>query len=221
VDPEQKAETCDQSPFLPSAVSFCISNWSHDMRRISTFTVLAALAVAGRASAIEMFTNFNNGQNIGFPPLEVPTRIYGGFGRGGWNPHAEGMPLKTNPPVPAMMPTGQIPGGRTFDYYGRPPGVMIGNGGTASQRELVSDRRRARWQRGSLSASNSDGSPTSRRTTTADTVANETSRSAAAPPPTILRAQSEDLSNGAVPLGNSTSGEGFQDWPKADALFPH
>lgn len=191
------------------------------MRRVLTLTAISVLALAGRASAIEMFTNFNNGQNIGFPPLEVPTRIYGGFGRGGWNPHAEGMPLKTNPPVPAMMPTGQIPGGRNFDYYGRAPGVMIGNGGTASQRELVSDRRRTRWQRGSASAQASDGSPTSRRTVSAGTVASESPKSAGAPLPTILHAQSEDLSNGPTRLSNSTSGDNFQDWPKADALFPH
>src|SRR5262245_12111019 len=164
------------------------------MRRVLTFAVLAASALAGRASAIEMFTNFNNGQNIGFPPLEVPTRIYGGFGRGGWNPRAEGMPLKTNPPVPAMMPTGQIPGGRTFDYYGRAPGVMIGNGDTASQRELVGDRRRVRWQRGA-SAYSWDRSPTSRRTTSADAVANESPKAAGESLPTILHAQSEDLSN--------------------------
>jgi len=188
------------------------------MRRILTLTVLVALALADRASAIEMFTNFNNGQNIGFPPLEVPTRIYGGFGRGGWNPHAEGMPLKTNPPVPAMMPTGQIPGGRTFDYYGRAPGVMIGNGGTASQRELVSDRRRARWQRGSATADAPD--LTSRRTIGAGTVANESPKSASEPVPTILHAQPEDFSNGVMRPANSTS-ENFQDWPKADALFPH
>ncbi len=185
------------------------------MRRILTLTVLAALALAGRAQAIEMFTNFNNGQNIGFPPLEVPTRIYGGFGRGGWNPHAEGMPLKTNPPVPAMMPTGQIPGGRTFNYYGGAPGVMVGNDGAASQRELVSDRRRARWQRGA-SANDSDSRPTSRRTTPS-----ESPKSASEPVPTILHAQSEDFSNGAIQPGNSTSNDEFQDWPKADALFPH
>jgi hypothetical protein len=191
------------------------------MRRVLTLTAISVLALAGRASAIEMFTNFNNGQNIGFPPLEVPTRIYGGFGRGGWNPRAEGMRLKTNPPVPAMMPTGQIPGGRTTDHYGRAPGVMIGNDGTASQRELVGDRRRARWQRGNASAYDTDRSPTSRRTVGADTVASESPKSASESLPTILHAQSEDFSNGAMRLGNSTSGDGFQDWPKADALFPH
>jgi len=191
------------------------------MRRSLTFAVLAALALSGRAGAIEMFTNFNNGQNIGFPPLEVPTRIYGGFGRGGWNPRAEGMPLKTNPPVPAMMPTGQIPGGRNFDYYGRAPGAMIGNDGTASQRELMSDRRRARWQRGNASAQTSERSPTSRPATSADTTASQSATSTDDSLPTILHAQSEDLSNGATGLGNPRSGDDFQDWPKADALFPH
>jgi hypothetical protein len=189
------------------------------MRRAFALAVIASVAITGRAQAIEMFTNFNNGQNIGFPPLEVPTRIYGGFGRGGWNPHAEGMPLKTNPPVPAMMPTGQIPQ-RTFDYYGRAPGVMIGNGGTASQRELVSDRRRARWQRGTASAQDSERGPTSRRMVSADTAVNESPKSSGAPLPTILHAQPEDFSSGAMRPTNSTSSEDFQDWPKADALFP-
>jgi len=189
------------------------------MRRAFALAVIASIVITGRAQAIEMFTNFNNGQNIGFPPMEVPTRIYGGFGRGGWNPYAEGMPLKTNPPVPAMMPTGQIPHGRTFDYYGRAPGVMIGNGGTASQRELVSDRRRARWQRGNTTAYASD--LTSRRAIGAGTAANESAKSASEPLPTILHAQPEDFSNGAMRPTNSTSGENFLDWPKADALFPH
>ncbi|HTQ38474.1 MAG TPA: hypothetical protein VMJ32_05575 [Pirellulales bacterium] len=76
---------------------------------ILSTTILASLAV--RAEAIEMFTNFHNGENIGFPPMQVPIGVYGGWGRGGWNPNAEGMPLKTWPPVPSMTPTGQIPGG--------------------------------------------------------------------------------------------------------------
>jgi hypothetical protein len=188
------------------------------MRCVFALAVIASIAVTGRAQAIEMFTNFNNGQNIGFPPLEVPTRIYGGFGRGGWNPHAEGMPLKTNPPVPAMMPTGQIPG-RTFDYYGRGPAMTTGSEGTASPRQLVSDRRRTRWQRGST-ASGSDPSATSRRTSGTDAAENQSPKSAGQPLPTILHAQSEDFSSAATRPGESTSGN-FQDWPKADALFPH
>jgi len=188
------------------------------MRRVFALAVIASIAITGRAQAIEMFTNFNNGQNIGFPPLEVPTRIYGGFGRGGWNPHAEGMPLKTNPPVPAMMPTGQIPG-RAFDYYGRGAALTTGNDGTASQRQPVSDRRRTRWQRGST-VSDSDHSATSRRTISTDAAANQSPKSAGESLPTILHVQSEDFSSAATRLGNSTSGD-FQDWPKADALFPH
>lgn len=183
------------------------------MRRVFALAVIASIAVTGRAQAIEMFTNFNNGQNIGFPPLEVPTRIYGGFGRGGWNPHAEGMPLKTNPPVPAMMPTGQIPG-RAYDYYGRAPGVMTSNDGTTSSRQLVSDRRRTRWQRGST-VSDSDRTAASRRATSSDVAANQSPKSAGDSLPTILHAQSEDFSSAA------TRPVDFQDWPKADALFPH
>ena len=205
------------------------------MRRALTLTVLATLAITARAQAIEMFTNFNNGQNIGFPPLEVPTRIYGGFGRGGWNPHAIGMPLKTNPPVPAMMPTGQIPGRRAFDYYGPAPGVMVGNDGINSQRQTVSDRRRGRWQRGGAtelrndvvngakvdSARASDNSEASRRSTSADVEPLDHSMSAIQPLPTILHAQPDNFSSGASPRESENGRADFQDWPKADALFPH
>jgi hypothetical protein len=75
---------------------------------------LSALILAGAsapAQAVEMFTNFHYGENVGFPPMQVPYGVYGGLGRGGWNPYAEGMPLKSMPDTPSMMPTGQVPGG--------------------------------------------------------------------------------------------------------------
>ncbi len=56
-----------------------------------------------------MFTNFNNGQNVGLPPMEVPISMYPGFGRGGWAPGVVGAPLRTMPPVPSMSPTGPAP----------------------------------------------------------------------------------------------------------------
>ena len=40
------------------------------MRRVLALAVITSIAITGRVQAIEMFTNFNNGQNIGFPPLE-------------------------------------------------------------------------------------------------------------------------------------------------------
>jgi hypothetical protein len=203
------------------------------MRRVLALAVITSIAITGRVQAIEMFTNFNNGQNIGFPPLEVPTRIYGGFGRGGWNPHAEGMPLKTNPPVPAMMPTGQIPG-RVFDYYGRAPGVIIGNDGADSQRELVSDRRRGRWQRGpAIESRNGARADTNTNPAQAIDAKDASSRRSSGttavggPEPavqslsTVLHAQSDTFTSGGAMLMNSSGGERFQDWPKADALFPH
>jgi hypothetical protein len=105
------------------------------------------LAAASTANAIEMFTNFNNGQNIGFPPMEVPISMYRGFGHGGWAPGVVGTPLKTIPPVPAMTPTGRAAnfhGGYPMEEMSSSPAV-----GDAQSRQYVSDRRRGgRWQRG-------------------------------------------------------------------------
>lgn len=81
------------------------------MYRLVGLVAMLLACAATRAEAVEMFTNFHLGENVGFPPMQVPYGIYGGLGRGGWNPYAEGTPLKTWPPVPSMMPTGQVPGG--------------------------------------------------------------------------------------------------------------
>src|SRR5215471_8089722 len=104
------------------------------MNRILTIATIALASLAARTQAIEMFTNFHNGENIGFPPMQVPIGVYGGFGRGGWNPSAEGMPLKTWPPVPSMMPTGQIPGGFRRFYA---PGANM-NAANFSDRQRAS-----------------------------------------------------------------------------------
>ncbi|HEY2761599.1 MAG TPA: hypothetical protein VGI75_12670 [Pirellulales bacterium] len=111
---------------------------------------MALTAGAGQAQAIEMFTNFHNGENIGFPPMQVPYSVYGGLGHGGWNPHATGMHLPPDPfpAVPAMTPTGQYPAGRFFDYYGAAPGHRAGMNSNVEREQLVSDRRHGRWQRG-------------------------------------------------------------------------
>ncbi|HZZ27369.1 MAG TPA: hypothetical protein VFE46_05115 [Pirellulales bacterium] len=88
------------------------------MYRVLSLSTLILTCIILRAQAVEMFTNFDNGQNVGFPPMQVPFCVYGGVTHGGWNPNAEGMPLKTWPPVPAMMPTQQIPGGfRRFNNH--------------------------------------------------------------------------------------------------------
>jgi hypothetical protein len=79
------------------------------MSRLKLSIILVASLAAARAEAIEMFTNFHNGENVGFPPMEVPIRMYPGFGRGGWAPGVVGAPLRTLPPVPAMSPTGPAP----------------------------------------------------------------------------------------------------------------
>ncbi len=73
------------------------------MKRLLAFSILAMCA-AVPARAVEMFTNFHNGENIGFPPMQVPVAIYG---RGGWNCAAMQDPaFRTVDPVPAMSPTG-------------------------------------------------------------------------------------------------------------------
>ena len=79
------------------------------MSRLKLSIIFVASLAAARAEAIEMFTNFHNGENVGFPPMEVPIRMYPGFGRGGWAPGVVGAPLRTLPPVPAMSPTGTAP----------------------------------------------------------------------------------------------------------------
>jgi hypothetical protein len=81
------------------------------MYRLLGFSVIALVLTSAHVEAVEMFTNFHYGENVGFPPMQVPYGIYGGLGRGGWNPDAEGMPLKSLPDTPSMMPTGQNPGG--------------------------------------------------------------------------------------------------------------
>jgi hypothetical protein len=131
-------------------------------------TIVVLTLLTAKAEAIEMFTNFNNGQNVGFPPMEVPISVYRGFGHGGWNPYAEGMPLKTVPPVPAMMPTGQVPHvWQQPQYSAMPAGKQqqVGSAAANAPQRLASDRRRNRWQRGSYrpmseSNGNPDSSPT-------------------------------------------------------------
>ncbi len=81
------------------------------MYRLLGVWAIVLVFASAPAKAVELFTNFHLGENVGFPPMQVPYGIYGGLGRGGWNPDAEGMPLKSLPDTPAMMPTGQNPGG--------------------------------------------------------------------------------------------------------------
>jgi len=100
------------------------------MYRLFGLAAMILFCASARAEAVELFTNFHYGENVGFPPMQVPYGIYGGLGRGGWNPNAEGIPLKTWPDVPPMMPTGQIPGGfRRFSHGG--PNGSGGNVNTA------------------------------------------------------------------------------------------
>jgi hypothetical protein len=72
-------------------------------RLIALTAALAMLPVA--ASAIEMQTNFHYGERVGFPPMEVPTAIYGGWGTPGWNCNAMGK-VPVQPGLPAMYPSG-------------------------------------------------------------------------------------------------------------------
>jgi hypothetical protein len=66
--------------------------------------------LAGQAQAIELFTNFHYGENVGFPSMNVPVSMYGGIGRGGWNCRAiDQQPVDWIPPEPAVTPTGCTP----------------------------------------------------------------------------------------------------------------
>jgi hypothetical protein len=165
------------------------------MHRLLTLSVLILACVAARAEAIEMFTDFHNGENVGFPPMQVPYGIYGGFGHGGWNPNAEGMPLKTWPPVPAMMPTGQIPGGfrrinNTGNSNGGPSANVNGTSNSANNNSssppLISDRRRGRWLRGDgyTPDTNGNGAQNSRISNGGST--EQKMEPTPAPPPTTI-----------------------------------
>jgi len=152
--------------------------------------------------AIEMFTNFHNGENVGFPPLQVPTSVYGGFGHGGWNPHATGMrmPADPFPAVPAMTPTGQYPACRWLDYYGAAPGQAIGQttgqDGNSEPVQLVSDRRHGRWQRGGSNFDNesnqSNGAASSRRTDNAGPSGDNESKVAGPTPAAVVEIKTPD-----------------------------
>jgi hypothetical protein len=80
------------------------------MVRFVALAALAAMAMATSASAIEMQTNYHYGENVGFPPMEVPASVYGGWGTRGWNPNAINR-VPVQPGLPAMYPTGCNPGG--------------------------------------------------------------------------------------------------------------
>lgn len=232
------------------------------MKRYLLVFALVLAALAGRAQAIEMFTNFHNGENVGFPPMQVPYSVYGGIGHGGWNPHAQGMPLKTYPPVPAMSPTGQLPG-RSFDYYGAAPIRSFATTDNAYQSQLVSDRRHGRWQRGaanldakesgneasdptlqsknSATEINSSSSGSSRKTGPSGIAAPSQPKAITPATPTILHAESPDSemfshvpmiensllsptggdANQKQPVNSANDSQTLQDWPRADALFPH
>ncbi len=76
------------------------------MYRLVLLCCIAMAALVSNAAALEMFTSFHNGENVGFPPLEVPTKFYG---HGGWHATAQCRPerIESIEPVPAMTPTGR------------------------------------------------------------------------------------------------------------------
>lgn len=103
------------------------------MYRTLILSALALALFAPRVQALEMFTNFHNGENIGFPPMEVPTAIYG---RGGWNRNAiKGCPARVPSieSVPAMTPTGYARANHVWKSY---EAQNVGD-----QVQYVSDRR--------------------------------------------------------------------------------
>jgi hypothetical protein len=217
------------------------------MRRFVVLAALAAAALlASRADAIEMFTNFNNGTNVGFPPMEVPVGIYGGFGRGGWNPHAQGTFFRANPPVPAMTPTGQLPRPEI-----RTSGISERTFGSIEQTsdvQYIADRRRGgRFQQmpsstlrtDSMAPMNSIQSTPSNDTTIqgrgagptpakapemGDAASSSTSTKSnkAQQSVTVLRAQSGKSPISSTPASNANSSrdEDFLP-PSSSALFPN
>jgi hypothetical protein len=101
------------SHLLPSAlldIPFYRFQEKLGMLRPLCFSAFLSAMLVGQAQAIELFTNFHYGENVGFPSMNVPVRIYGGIGRGGWNCRAiDQIPVKSIPPEPAVTPTGCTP----------------------------------------------------------------------------------------------------------------
>lgn len=83
------------------------------MFRFIAVAVLLAAPLASSASAVELQTNFHYGEHVGFPPMEVPTSIYGGWGTQGWKcQNINQVPVQ--PGLPPMFPTGCNPGGCNY-----------------------------------------------------------------------------------------------------------
>src|SRR5262245_53779763 len=80
--------------------------WESAMYRLVLLCFLGMVVFVCPVQALEMFTNFHNGENVGFPPLEVPTKFYG---HGGWKATAQCRPerVESIEPVQAMTPTGR------------------------------------------------------------------------------------------------------------------
>lgn len=137
------------------------------MYRLALLCGIAIVFLVPSAQAIEMFTNFHNGENVGFPPLEVPAKFYG---HGGWQPASRCRPerVESIESVPAMTPTGRAavtPTGFIRRDHGRrgydtqhmsnqgsdnqqndnqpTSNQQAGNQSTAEQAQFVSDRRRS------------------------------------------------------------------------------
>jgi hypothetical protein len=118
------------------------------MHRFLLLFALVFAFVASRADAIEMFTNFHNGENIGFPPMQVPIDVYG---HGGWRCSAR-CPQRINAvePVPAMSPVGFV----SCDHAARPYEQQVSQSGSVSQVQYISDRRRSWGRSGDAPSSN-------------------------------------------------------------------
>ncbi|MCC7083383.1 MAG: hypothetical protein IT427_00070 [Pirellulales bacterium] len=119
------------------------------MVRLLVIFALWAMVFPDGASAIEMQTNFHYGEQVGFPPMEVPTAVYGGWGTPGWNCSAiNRVPLyNAYPPVPAMFPTGCNPGGCNYCN-----GVWSGY-----QQKAFHKRINTRWYYGNVRGEPLDG----------------------------------------------------------------
>jgi hypothetical protein len=118
------------------------------MVRLLAIVALWAMVLSGGVQAVEMQTNFHYGEQVGFPPMEVPPAIYGGWGTPGWNCNAIGrVPVQSG--LPAMYPTGCNPGGCNYC-----DGVWAGY-----QQRAFHKRINTRWYYGNHRAEPVGGGP--------------------------------------------------------------
>ena len=132
------------------------------MYRLALLFLVSMVLLVSSAQAIEMFTNFHNGENIGYPPLVVPTKFYG---HGGWQPASQCRPerVESIEPVPAMTPTGFIRPNHSRRNHDGPSASNQNQNRTVAEQsqpatdngQYISDRRRSGGGTNSWNGNNS------------------------------------------------------------------